>query len=85
MWLLKIIGLTFWSKQNFVREFSKCYSPLSVVSLVLNWRYRLHWGKMNFEEPNVFIVRRFELPLSGMYRLVLTLRAPSCWKNSGLG
>lgn len=43
----------------------------------------IHWGTMNFVELPVFLKRRVDLPLSGMYRLVQRHRVPSCWKDSG--
>lgn len=45
----------------------------------------IQWGKMNFEELNVSIVRRFQLPPSGMYRLVLRLRAMNAGRILDLG
>lgn len=38
---------------------------------------------MNFVELHVFLKRRVDRPLSGMYRLVQRQRVPSCWKDSG--
>ena len=53
--------------------------------MFLNGGKDIHWSKINFVELDVFLRRRVDRPLSGMYRLVLRHRVPSRWKDSGPG
>ena len=64
--------------------FCKCYL-VRIATLALNGGEDIHWGTMNFVELHVFLKRRVDQLLSGMYRLVQRHRVLPAGKILGLG